>query len=62
MATVLLKEIYLETEQPDKKILDQLEKKDDVETEVVKKLMDHEIYALMYGEKNDGYAPTSYLQ
>lgn len=61
MATVLLKEIYLETEQPDKKILDQLEKKDDVETEVVKKLMDHEIYALMYGEKNDGYAPTSYL-
>ena len=30
------------------------------ETEVVKKLLDHEIYAQMYGEKNEDFESQAY--
>jgi len=56
--------LYLETEEVDKSILEELKKlagkKDDEETKIVRRLADHEIYAQMYNEKTDEFAPSAY--
>ena len=57
VASTLLREVYLETQHVSKEVLKELEihsKKVD-DTEVVKRLADHEIYAKMYNEKEDGF-------
>lgn len=66
MASTLLREIYFETEEIDEAALQQLEakrnKNQPEETQVVRRLADHEIYAQMYGEKDDGLTTAAYQQ
>jgi hypothetical protein len=62
VASTLLREIYLETQYANKDVLKELEmhsKKID-ETEIVRRLLDHEIYAKMYNEKEDGFESQAY--
>ena len=63
MATILMRQIYLETENINQDILIELKAKKQQQsegTQVVKKLMGHEIYAQMYGEKDDDYTAVEY--
>ena len=64
MATILMREVYLDTHNPNLEKLKELEadkKPEAEEREMVKKLAGHEIYAQMYGEKVDGdFVPETY--
>jgi hypothetical protein len=58
-----MREIYLDTENIDRSKLKELQQEDGTKaegTEIVKKMLNHEIYAQMYGEKDDGFSPESY--
>ena len=62
-----MREVYLDTENPDREQLKKLEAiwrkgDDDADDQVVKKLADHEIYAKMYEEKDDGFIDAAYQQ
>ena len=62
MASILLRQVFLETENIDREKLDELTKKNDQkeDTKVIKKLAMHEVYAEMYGEKNEDYLAVEY--
>ena len=60
VAAVLMREVYLTTEEPDRERLKELgsEGASAADGPVVKKLADHEIWAQMYGEDAAGAAPS----
>jgi hypothetical protein len=62
MASILLRQIYLETENVDRGKLAELTKKDTEQggTKVTKKLAMHEVYAQMYGEENEAFLAVEY--
>lgn len=56
-----MRQIYIETQIADKELLKQIEVHGQEEdTTIVKRLADHEIYAQMYGEKDDDFEQGAY--
>lgn len=62
MSSILLRQVYLETEIVDRTRFEELtkESKPQEDTKVVKKLAMHEVYAEMYDEKNEDYLAAEY--
>ena len=63
MTTTLMREIYLDTQVPDQKQLKELQALDQEQSkdrQVIKKLESHEIYAAMYGEKDEDFVSAAY--
>ena len=63
MTTTLMREIYLDTQVPDQTQLKELQALDQEQSngrEVIKKLESHEIYAEMYGEKDEDFVSAAY--
>jgi hypothetical protein len=63
MATILMRQIYIETEIVNQDYMNELTAKKNLVaegTQVTKILKGHEIYAQLYGEKDDDYTAAEY--